>query len=415
VLTAFVGGATVAAQTTSLAILVKPLGELFAWSRGEVTLALSFSALSTIVLAPFMGGLVDRFGARSVALAGAPLSALGMILIGMSGPALMGWYAAWVFYALAQVANGPTVWASVVTKMFRVTRGLALGVALSGAGAGAMIFPRLVVLLLDHFGWRAVYIGLALVNLSILGPLTFFALPRRPQTNTPPARAPGAVVVQSGSVIEGMAVRDAVRTSTFWRLGFLVAVTGAAIASLSVHLQPLMTDHGIDRATAASIIAAIGPSVIFGRLLGGALLDRIHARWIAMVFLALPATGCLLLIDFRGNHLHALLAAIGVGLASGVEGDMLAVMVSRYFGVRRFGAVYGLTMSMFSSGYAFAPPIAGLLYDHTGSYDLGLLGLSVALFIAVAVAATFGPYPDRYDGAATAHPAKHKTTENHAC
>jgi predicted MFS family arabinose efflux permease len=201
-------------------------------------------------------------------------------------------------------------------------------------------------------------------------------------------------------------------------LGFLVAVTGAAIASLSVHLQPLMTDHGLDRVTAASIIAVIGPSVIVGRLVGGVLLDRIHARWIAMVFMALPATGCLLLIDFQGNHLHALLAAIGVGLASGVEGDMLAVMVSRYFGVRRFGAIYGLTMSMFSSGYALAPPAAGLLYDRTGSYDIGLLGLSVALFVAVGVAATFGPYPDRYSGGGAAdsplRPAEHKASVNQA-
>jgi MFS family permease len=397
VLTAFVGGATVQAQTTSLAILVKPLGELFGWSRGEVTLALSFSAFSTIVLGPFMGGLVDRIGARNVALAGAPLAALGMILIGLSGPKLMGWYAAWLFYAAVQVANGPTVWASVVTKMFRATRGLALGVALSGAGAGAMIYPRVMVSLLDHFGWRGVYIGLALLNLALLGPLAFFALPRKSQANAPPLLVSSAMAhFESGDVVNGMAVKSAVQTSTFWRLGFLVAVTGAAIASLSVHLQPLMTDHGVDPAAAASIIAVIGPSVIAGRLVGGALLDRIHARWIAMVFLALPATGCLLLIGFHGDHLHALLAAIGVGLASGVEGDMLAVMVSRYFGVRRFGAIYGLTMSLFACGYALAPPAAGMLYDRTGSYDPGLLGLSVALFVAVGVAATFGPYPDRY-------------------
>jgi len=372
---------------------MKPLGELFAWSRGEVSLALTFSAVSSILFGPVVGGLVDRFGARRIALTGAPLCALGMTMIGLTGPALLGWYAAWLFYSIAQVANGPMVWASVVTKMFRASRGLALGVALSGAGVGAMVFPSLIVWLLDRFGWRGVYSGLALLNLAVLGPLVFFALPRRIKKA---AAAPAASATHSAPadrLVGGMLIKEAICTTIFWRIAFLVAATGTAISAMSVHLQPLMTDNGLTRAQAVSIVAAIGPSVIVGRLIGGALLDRIHARWIAICFLTLPAIGSLMLVNFHGSYLRGLLAAISVGLASGVEGDMLAVMVSRYFGMRRFGAIYGLSMSAFSIGYALAPPAAGVLYDRMGSYNLGLIGLSITLFVAVAIAATLGPYP----------------------
>jgi MFS family permease len=397
VLTGLVGYASVSAQTQSLGVLVTPLGNLFGWSRGEVTLALTFSAVSSILLNPFMGELVDRVGARIVALVGAPLCALGMGLIGLSGPHLFSWYAAWAFYSVLQVAGSPVVWASVVSKTFRASRGMALGVTLCGAGVGTMVFPRLDVWLLDRFGWQGVYIGCALLNVALLFPLAFYFLPRtrrakgvsflreRPsETRMDPQTAP----------VQGMEVRHALRTTLFWRLGFLVVVTGAAVSALNVHLQPLMTDHGLSRAAAAAIVAEIGPAVIIGRLISGMLLDRIHARWIAMFFMALPAVGCLLLMNFHGNHPRALLATIGVGLASGAEGDLVAVMVSRYFGMRRFGTIYGLAISLYACGYALAPPAAGMLYDRMGSYDAGLIGLSVALFMAVVVAATFDPYPD---------------------
>ena len=390
VITALAGGCSIAAQTYSLGVLMKPLGLYFGWSREQVSFALTFSALSTILIGPLVGSLADQFGTRNVARCGALLSALGMCLVALSGPSITSWYAAWLFYAVMQVANGPVVWASVVSRMFQANRGLALGVALSGAGAGAMIYPPLTVWLLGHFGWRFVYVGLAALNLAVLGPLVFVALPSRfnevvPTSHTSAPRA---------ASLDGLPLKAALRTTLFWRIAFLVLVIGIAISSMSVHLAPLLTDHGLSAARASSVLAAIGPAVIIGRLLGGALLDRIHARWIAMVFLALSACGTLLLVGFHGNYIHAAISAITVGLASGIEGDMLAVMVARYFGMRHFGVVYGAALSTFACGYALAPPAAGFLFDRVGSYDPGLIGLGSALLLAIAVAATLGPYPD---------------------
>ena len=93
------------------------------------------------------------------------------------------------------------------------------------------------------------------------------------------------------------------------------------------------------------------------------------------------------------------------GLGIGAEVDLMAFLVSRYFGLRAFGAVYGLMFAIFSLGVGMGPFLMGLSHDFLHSYVPMMIVFEVALALAIGVLLALGPY--RFASArreATAHP-----------
>ena len=389
ILTGLAGSFCVSAHVYPLGVVMKPLAAEFGWSRAEISAGTTISAFVTLLLATFVGGALDRFGPRPVALVGTFLSAGVMMLVTFAGPAIWTWYAIWTLYALVVVMILPIVWGKAIANAFHASRGLALGIGLSGAGFAAAIYPPLTLWLMNTFGLRGVFPGLGLFTLLTLGPLVVFAF--KPPTALASAQA---VEAAGGGPGWGFTLGQAVRTSLLWRIVLIMMTIAVATSAINLHLPSLLTDRGLSAAQAVSIVAAIGPSVLAGRWLGGVLLDRFHARWIASLFFLLPAVGCALLIDVAGGYAHGLAAAMLIGVSIGVEGDLLPFLLSRYFGLRHFGAIYGLGMAAFGAGYAIGPLAAGLIFDSSGSYSSGLLVLSGCLMVAGLVALTLHAYPD---------------------
>jgi len=399
ILTGLAGSTCVGAHIYPLGTVMKPLAAAYGWSRAEISAGATISSIVTMLLATFVGLLLDRYGARKVALVGTPLCAVVISLITFAGPEVWTWFVLWTLYALVVVLILPIVWGAAIASAFHASRGLALAIGLSGTGIAAAVYPPLTLWLLETFGIRGVYPGLGLFILVVLGPLVLFAF--KPKSAAVLARAAEAA---GEKPLWGLTLRHAMRTSMLWRIVLVLAVAAIVSSAINVHIQPLLTDKGLTPGQAASIAAAIGPSVLFGRWLGGVLLDRFHARWITITFYVLPALGCLLLVGFTGGYVRGLLAVVLIGLSVGVEGDLLPFLLSRYFGLRHFGAIYGLGMATFGAGYAIGPFAAGLIFDEAGSYNTGLIAVAVALTAAGLVALTYGRYPDAEGRPAPAPP-----------
>ena len=137
-----------------------------------------------------------------------------------------------------------------------------------------------------------------------------------------------------------------------------------------VHLVPMLRDAGLDLPAAARVASVTGVGIILGRLLIGWLIDRMFAPLVAAIVFAVAAAGCLLLI--LGGTSQAPLAALLMGFALGAEADLMAYLVSRYFGLRHFGFLYGVIYAGFWVGIAGGPAMAGYLFDAFGNYALAL-------------------------------------------
>ncbi|MDW8480202.1 MAG: MFS transporter [Xanthomonadales bacterium] len=133
----------------------------FGWSRG----ALKFRDLLTLLLAgafaPFVGILIDRLGVRPLMIAGGLL--LAASYLAYSAIASLGHvYAIHLVFGLVLTACGLNVAVIWVSQWFVRHRGTAIGLALVGTSLGGMLFPPLIVALMQAQGWRSSFAWLAL-------------------------------------------------------------------------------------------------------------------------------------------------------------------------------------------------------------------------------------------------------------
>ena len=181
-----------------------------------------------------------------------------------------------------------------------------------------------------------------------------------------------------------MPFSEALQTSLFWLLAAAFFSAALGVGSVIVHFVPMLTDAGLTPTEAGRMAGLIGLAVIAGRVVSGALIDRVSAPWIAVALFAIAACGCIALA--AGGIRLGVYAAVSVGFAMGAEVDLVGYLVARYFGMQAYGIIYGCLYTAFLIGTALGPLITALVFDTRGTYVPALYGSAVALCIAALLA-----------------------------
>jgi MFS family permease len=113
-----------------------------------------------------------------------------------------------------------------------------------------------------------------------------------------------------------------------------------------------------------------------GRLATGWLLDRFFAPYVSSGLLAIACAGITLLSQAHSASSGFVAAAL-IGVGMGGEGDITPYLLSRYFNLKSFSTLNGITWSAYAVAGAVGPVIMGRAFDHSGSYDRLLMKLSV--------------------------------------
>jgi predicted MFS family arabinose efflux permease len=382
------GAATVHFFTTGLKI--GPITKSMGWSVAQVTVGLMFCSIAVIPGAPFVGWLVDRVGQRRVVLTGLPLFFLSFAATGPLASSYAGWVGAWCIMALVSTLTKGNVWTMWVAREFDAARGMALALLMSGTGLFAIFLPLLTQTAIDALGWRNAYpaIGAAMFLLAYPGALIVLRSPRydRPLRDVLRKNRQDAA---SG----GMTARDAFRTAAFWQLVFASLLAGWGIMSVQVFIAPMLEEKAFDAKTAAAFAGVLGAAAIVGRLTTGLLLDRFPARIVGSVSMLLPALACVIYVYVPLNWGTAALVAALFGLAMGAEGDVVAYLASRHFGLGNFGAIFGFMAGAVGAGAGAGPFTIGLIRDHTGSYATVAAAICVVMLITALLIGTLRGYP----------------------
>nr|NIP14605.1 MFS transporter [Pseudomonadales bacterium]NIX07894.1 MFS transporter [Pseudomonadales bacterium] len=151
----------------SIGALVVPITEEFGWQRSQFQMAILFSSGLGALTAPVVGWLIDRYGARRIALPGILGLTIGFVLATFMDGRLWMLYLSYGAMALLGAGTIPVTWTRAITTNFFRQRGLALGLTLSGTGLCAVIVPQYAVWMVEAYGWRAAYLGLAAMPLLI--------------------------------------------------------------------------------------------------------------------------------------------------------------------------------------------------------------------------------------------------------
>lgn len=366
-------------------LFMKALQADFGWTRAQVSLGPTLLIAGLVVTAPLIGYLTDRIGARRLIAPGLVALALCYVALSRLQPApAMYWALMGGMAVLAAGSGTPTV-TRIVAESFDRARGTALGAVLAGIGVASAVATPLLAQVIERHGWRNGYLALAAATLLGM-PLALWLLSGSGRRDARQQQAP----------LSGARFEQALRDPVLWILGASFFLVALASAGLIVHLVPLLTDRGASVADAAATAALVGLCIIGARLATGVLIDRWFAPRVAAGLVTLAAIA-FLLFGF-GGPAFAAVGAIGIGLSFGAEVDLIGYTVSRYFGFRAYGRLYGLLYAICMAGTASSPLVYGLVVDRVGGYEPMLGAAVVMLLLAAALFMTLRPFSARtYD------------------
>src|SRR5271169_738355 len=370
----------------TFSVFVKPLAAEFGWSREAISSGFAIAAVALGLCSPLLGRWIDRFGPRRIILICmtvyvCAIASLSLLRFGL-----------WQFYVtcfvIGIVGNGAAhlAYSRSISTWFQRRLGTALAFVMVGAGLGAMILPVVAQAIISRSGWRAAYASLGGLALLLGLPLSWRYIRER-----------GVIGNNSAPVAHtGMTWQQGLRSFAFWIITAILFVSSISMNGAITHLSALLADRGLTAGNAALCASVLGGSSLLGRIVVGWLLDRFFGARVAFVVSLITAAGIFLLA--RANSFSAgCLAAALIGVGAGGEAAITPYLLTRYFGLRAFSTLYGLTWTFYAAAGAIGPVILGRAFDATGSYTSLLVALAVALALAAAMNLLLPKYANSSD------------------
>jgi MFS family permease len=371
---------------TAFSLLVPPLIGEFGWDRGLVAGAFSFGFLVSAVMSPLVGRIMDRHGPRLIIEGGVVLVATGLLL----APAID---SAWQFYLTLGVLVGAganlmsfTAHSQFLPNWFVRRRGLAISLAFSGVGVGAIVLLPWLQAIIEGEGWRAACRVMGLLVLLALGPLNLFVwrAPRdiglqpdgaRPVTASGATATAPSTVVDAAWVATDWTLRRALATARFWWLSLAFFCALFAWYAVQVHQTKYLIEVGFPPIVAAWGLGIVSAVAIPGQIGLGALSDRIGREWIWTVGCLGFAISYATLVALEAGPSTPLLwlMVISQGSLGYALTSVMGPIVAEIFEGRQFGAIFGTLTVPSIAGGATGPFACGLIHDATGSYRAAFL------------------------------------------
>ena len=345
----------------------------FGWTRAQASLGILGSTLALAAVLPFIGSIVDRYGLVTPVMISLLGLSLAYVLLGMFVQSIATFVILAMLQAILGSASSPLAYTRAINAVFNKQRGLALGVALSGAGVAATFGPTLISNAIDAFGWRGAYYAMALFTL-VVGAVIILVLSRLNGAKT-------AVNIDMEAANRDFLVAKASRT--YWTIMAAIFFLSLGLGGLMIHFVPILLDVGFATNAAVKIAGVIGIAVVLGRLLVGFAVDRIFASRVAIAILLACISGVLALALL--GSVVAVPAAFVIGFSVGAEVDLIGYLVARYFGMHAYGQIYGRQYSTFLIATGLSPVILGAVRDATGTYTASLFTAAAFMVISAAL------------------------------
>jgi predicted MFS family arabinose efflux permease len=391
VLAASLGFSFFTIMIASSGLFFEPLQAEFGWSRTLLSSGPSVASILTAVLGPFAGALIDRYGSRRVVLPGLVLTIASIMSFALTSGAELQWIGLWVIFGTVAVSIKSTAWTAAVLGVFDRSRGLALGLTLSGTAVAQIIVPPVANWLIMVVGWREAFVWLALGwgGLTLVT-CAFFLFDAHDQNRAPRQTADAERVDYA---LSGLTTREALRDSALWRLAISNFVVMSLTMGLTIHMFLILTEAGISRSSAAWLTSLSGVAGICGKLITGFLLDRFKPNWIGGITLGAAALAFLLL-DVGRNSLPLIVIAMLVnGYAAGTKTQITGQLTAAYGGMKNFGKIYGVMAALMALAAGLGPTFAGAIYDYFGSYGPFLAVGAIGCVLGGALMISLPAYP----------------------
>lgn len=382
----------------SYGVFVYHMGQETGWGRTALAGVKTVGRLPEAFILPFLGPMLDRYGARWLMLGGAILYGTCLALVSTVTEIWQLYLYMGVLVPLGGAFFGGVVPAVVVANWFVLRRGRAIALVTMGTSFGTMVTPLAVSAMIEAWGWRQAWVALGLISVLLVMPAVVFVR-RRPEDVglKPDGLDPIPPAGPLPSAAEGFdrqreqrtrllatdvtwSQRQVLRSRFLWLMAGAWGVLGFALASTNLHMIAFFQDLGHPLLIAAGAVTLRSAVALAVNPLWGFALDRAPVKMVASaLFVTTAAALGMWLLPPSTPSLIAGLVLFGI--TSGGTQVASEVIWASYYGRLSLGAVRGIAFPIQTTVTALGPLTVGLLYDLSGSYasSFALMALTCTL------------------------------------
>ena len=340
-------------------ILVLPsVQSEFGVDRASASLPFTLTMLGFALGNFYMGKLADRYNLSTVLLFSSILLASCFIFAAQSNSILSLAVIQFVIGFGTGASFGPII--ADTSIWFLKKRGIAVALAASGNYLSGVVWPIFTKDLLLNYGWRTVYLVLAIAAVLIMAPLSL-ALKRKISEES----------TRADDLISQNKAQSTQLSPKSLQLFLGLAGLGCCVAMSmpQVHIVAFCVDLGFGSTVGGNMLSLMLAGGIVSRIVSGFLADKIGGLKTLLIGSSLQCVALFLYLPFNGL-VSLYLVSLIFGLSQGGIVPSYAIIVREHMPAKEAGARVGFVLMMTIVGMALGGWMSGWIYDLSGSYKL---------------------------------------------
>lgn len=356
----------------------QPLVDHFGWELNSVALTFSITSLSLALSTLLAGKIQDRWGIRRLLIgAGIVLGAGLMISSQVSS--------IWMLYILAGVIVGAADGTAYITslsnliKWFPERKGLISGISVGAYGTGSLIFKFINGSFIQSVGVTQAffYWGLIVMIMVVGGAI----LVRE-------AKIAEGLSIQNGGIQKDYTVKEMLKTKEAYLLFvifFTTCMGGLFLIGIVKDIGVKMA--GLDIATASNAVALVAIFNTSGRIILGALSDKVGRLRVVSGALLVTAAAVSVLSFVPLNYGLFFASVAAIAFCFGGNITVFPAIVADFFGLKNQSKNYGIIYQGFGIGAISGSFISSSLGGFIPTFKLIAVLSIISVIIAMMIKA----------------------------
>ncbi|MDA0916453.1 MAG: MFS transporter [Proteobacteria bacterium] len=380
-------------QSHTFSVFVGPIGKDLGLSSTSIASAYGLATLIAAFMLPYMGKLIDKYGARKTLIVVSIILGISCIFFGAASNFLMltVGFGFLRFFGQGSLMLGC---ANLVSQWFDRKRGFAMSIMALGFGISMAIHPPLSQFMIDEFGWKVAWIFLGISTWIIMVPTLFLLAWNTPESVDllPDGVNKQNNIKNNNDTIEGLDLSQALREKSFYILAAMWFGMAMLVTTLHFYQVTILTSQGITADFAAGLFTVSAIAMVLFMPIIGKLFDNFPTNYVLAIGLIINFIS-LMSITFATNEYYAFSYAVFFGINNAISMTMFGYIWPRYFGRKHLGSIQGTGQMIGVIGASLGPLPVGFAIDYIGDSLVTIRYLSIYPLIVTFLTIFFLKHP----------------------
>ena len=376
-------------QSHTFSVFVEPISQDLELSSASIASAYGLATLIAAFLLPYMGKIIDRYGARVSLIIISIILGISCIFFGAASNFLMltVGFGFLRFFGQGSLMLGC---ANLVSQWFDSKRGFAMSLMALGFGMSMAIHPPVSQFLIDQYGWKYAWIILGISTWIIMVPALFILAWNNPENIglKPDGIKKSNFKNDEVEAIEGLNLTEALKENSFYILAAMWFGMAMLVTTLHFYQVTILTNQGITTEFAASLFTVSAFAMVVFMPLVGKFFDNFPTKYVLATGLLINSIS-LISITYSSSDAYSLFYAVSFGINNAFSMTMFGYIWPRYFGRKHLGSIQGTGQMIGVIGASLGPLPVGFAIDYLGSSLITIRYLSVYPIIMAVIIIMF--------------------------